>query len=246
MEPCEFLSWDTNFFGFRIARVRGNHLSDEQLPEILDWCIANKVRCLYFLAAVDDPHTVHLAEDAGFRQVDMRITFERNLLDRNIQPVRNEREGIKIRPVEKGDVPLLQRIARDSYTMTRFYFDEGFPRQRAGDLYDVWIKQSCEGYADQVLVAEFHNEPVGYITCHLSEREPEFGSIGLVGISPKTQGSGLGGLLIQRGLDWYADRMVSRVEVVTQGRNIKAQRLYQRCGFLTSNVQLWYHKWFGE
>jgi hypothetical protein len=34
------------------------------------------------------------------------------------------------------------------------------------------------------------------------------------------------------------------VNVVTQGRNSKAQRLYERCGFLTRSVQLWYHRWF--
>jgi hypothetical protein len=34
------------------------------------------------------------------------------------------------------------------------------------------------------------------------------------------------------------------VKTVTQGRNIPAQRTYQRCGFQTAAVQLWYHRWF--
>ena len=34
------------------------------------------------------------------------------------------------------------------------------------------------------------------------------------------------------------------MKVVTQGRNIAGQRLYQRCGFLTRSVELWYHKWY--
>jgi len=32
--------------------------------------------------------------------------------------------------------------------------------------------------------------------------------------------------------------------VVTQGRNLAAQRLYQRNGFVTASLQLWYHRWF--
>ena len=34
------------------------------------------------------------------------------------------------------------------------------------------------------------------------------------------------------------------VTVVTQGRNRAAQRLYQQCGFLSRDLQLWYHKWY--
>jgi ribosomal protein S18 acetylase RimI-like enzyme len=33
------------------------------------------------------------------------------------------------------------------------------------------------------------------------------------------------------------------VSVVTQGRNVAAQRLYQRAGFVTASTQLWYHRW---
>jgi hypothetical protein len=32
--------------------------------------------------------------------------------------------------------------------------------------------------------------------------------------------------------------------VVTQGNNLAAQRLYQTCGFLSRDLQLWYHKWY--
>jgi dTDP-4-amino-4,6-dideoxy-D-galactose acyltransferase len=37
---------------------------------------------------------------------------------------------------------------------------------------------------------------------------------------------------------------VTEVTVVTQGRNIEAQRLYQKCGFLSRAIYYWYHKWF--
>ena len=36
---------------------------------------------------------------------------------------------------------------------------------------------------------------------------------------------------------------ITYIDVVTQGRNYSAQRLYQRCGFITQSTELWYHKW---
>ncbi len=43
---------------------------------------------------------------------------------------------------------------------------------------------------------------------------------------------------------WLSDLDFDRVNVVTQGKNIPAQRAYQRCGFITRSVELWFHKWF--
>jgi len=41
-----------------------------------------------------------------------------------------------------------------------------------------------------------------------------------------------------------ARQQIDKVSVVTQGHNLAAQRLYQRCGFLTHSIKFYYHKWF--
>ena len=46
-EPCEMLPWDSEFFGLRIARVRGEMLSDELARNVNAWCAEHRVRCLY-------------------------------------------------------------------------------------------------------------------------------------------------------------------------------------------------------
>jgi ribosomal protein S18 acetylase RimI-like enzyme len=57
---------------------------------------------------------------------------------------------------------------------------------------------------------------------------------------------GVGRKLVVASLGWFDAHGADRVTVVTQGRNIAAQRLYQRCGFLTRSTGLWYHRWFSE
>jgi dTDP-4-amino-4,6-dideoxy-D-galactose acyltransferase len=147
----------------------------------------------------------------------------------------------RIRPWCERDLPLLAAIARISHRDTRFYFDRGFSSDRCDDLYDAWIRNSCAGYADAVLVADV-GETAGYISCHLDANSE--GRIGLAAVGAAFQGQHLGSDLVQAALHWFASKGVSSATVVTQGRNIAAQRLYQQCGFRTVSTQLFYHRWF--
>lgn len=248
----EVLNWDSSFFGFRVARLSGDTLAREQIQSIDAWCRQAQVDCLCFLSRADDPITTGLAEDNGFRLVDIRLTFE-------YKPPAGAtfeipKAGYQIRSARPGDVEPLQDIAGQSHHDTRFYFDTRFPRPLCDQLYKTWIKRSCEDYADLVLVAELEGIPVGYISCHLDQADPGLnptsssliGRIGIVGVSAQAQGRGIGQGLVLSAADWFLKQGAQKVTVVTQGRNSNAQRLYQRCGFLTQKVQLWYHKWYHE
>ena len=70
--------------------------------------------------------------------------------------------------------------------------------------------------------------------------------IGLIAIAAGHQGRGLGRLLVEHSLEWARHAGAQVMTVVTQGRNVPAQRLYQRCGFVTASFELWYHRWFGR
>ncbi len=243
IDLCELLDWDTTLFGFRIARVRGDVLTPESVQQIDDWCRQARVRCLYFLGRADGANTARLAEDNDFRLVDIRMTFRCQISNVNRDPKKHTKRAALVRHVRPEDICLLQNIARESYRDTRFYFDANFPKHLGDLLYETWLKLSCEGYADAVLVAELDSVPVGYISCHL-DKELRTGKIGLVGVNNQARGLGLGQTLVFNALEWFLTQGVQEVFVVTQGRNCAAQRLYQRSGFLTQTVQLWYHKWY--
>jgi len=173
--------------------------------------------------------------------VDVRMTFEHQLSG----IVESANGDTVVRMARAEDVVPLQGVARQSYYGTRFYFDQNFPRQLCDLLYEEWIKASIEGYADAVLVAELDGIPVGYISCHL-DRKSSTGKIGLVGVSSRVRGQNIGRTLVSNVLEWFSAQGTQKVIVVTQGRNYLAQRCYQRCGFLTKKVHLWYHKWYAR
>ncbi len=242
-EPAVLLPWDTDFWGFPVGRVRGDTLTAGGAAAIDAWARAGGVRCLYFLARSDDAPTVRVAQDNGYRFVDARVTFRQRL--RGTPPVPAV-AGIAVRDGAAADGAVLGRIARGSYRDTRFSFDDGFPKDRADALYVRWIGQNCESDDTFVLIAEGEGRPVGYISGHRAPTDGVAGSIVLVGVHPEARGVGVGQLLVQAALARFAAEGRHDLSVVTQGRNDAAQRLYQRNGFLTSEVRWWFHRWYAS
>src|SRR5262249_40600106 len=76
---CEFLEWDTRFFGVRVARVVGRTLDDENARSVLNWCEKEQIDCLYFLADANSEASVSAAEKYGFSLKDVRITCQKKL-----------------------------------------------------------------------------------------------------------------------------------------------------------------------
>lgn len=231
--PGTYLDWDSNFFRRRIARANPNRLSGEQADELVAWCKAEKIDCLYFLSDSDDATTVREVAARGFTFVDVRCVLEW----RGAPPPLPA--GIRLS--QPSDIEPLKAMARVNHRDSRFYYDGHFPHADCDALYALWIERSCTGYADAVLVAERDGQPAGYISCHTKD---DTGQIGLLGVGEAWQGQRIGPALIEASLHWFSERGISRVQVVTQGRNVRAQRAYQRCGFYSLEVQLWYHRWF--
>jgi len=231
---CNYLEWDSQFFGLRIARLTERYLTAEGAAAVRHWCEANRIDCLYFLADADDAQTVTLAQANGFQLVDIRVTL-------GCKPGRGE-PAPAVRPFQPADAPELRKIARVSHRDSRFYYDARFPRWQCDALYQTWIGRSINGWADAVLVAECDGRPAGYVSCHLVP--PSAGSIGLIAVSEHCRRRGLGRQLMAAALEYFGQNGVEQATVVTQARNVDSQRLYQCCGFLTQSVQLWYHCWF--
>lgn len=235
---CTYLDWDSEFFGHRIARANPTRLDHLSMNELVSWCSENRIECVYLLAEPDDPQTARLAEVNEFLLADVRLRFERAV----DQPPPTLTSSV-VRLAREEDLEALRAIARTVHRDTRFYFDQHFDRAKCDQFYETWIEKSLRGYARAAFVAEADGKAVAYVTCHLRGDEAQ---IGLLGVADGYRGASLGSTLLRHFLIWAAKENAKRAVVITQGRNIRAQRLYQRCGFVTASCQLWYHRWFTE
>jgi dTDP-4-amino-4,6-dideoxy-D-galactose acyltransferase len=230
---CKVLEWDSEFFGRRIARYCIDELTEATAAAALDWCGEHEVDCLY-VPLRNDPESIALAGRLGFVHADTRITLSRVLSHAEGPPP-------EVRTALASDVPALRAIARCGHHDSRFYHDPHFPREICDAFYETWIERSCQGWADRVLVTPRSGPPSGYISCHVS---PEgYGSIGLIAVGVGHRRNGYGGRLIAGALEYFRDRGVETVRVVTQERNRDGRRLYERHGFTVESSAVYYHAW---
>jgi dTDP-4-amino-4,6-dideoxy-D-galactose acyltransferase len=229
-------------FGFRIARVKTERLTKGIERDVAAQCAQERIACLYFLAPSGDVPSRRCAEEAGFTLADIRMTFERSLETHPPVPL-HPRDDLRFSLARRSDVRSLQKMAANLYPESRFAVDPHFPREAAPRLFAEWIARSVAGrFDDCVWLVRSGRTLNGFISCrNKTSRE---GSIGLIGVIPGLHGRGIGAALVEKACAWFQEHRTPSVSVVTQGSNVAAQRLYQKGGFRTERVELWYHKWF--
>jgi dTDP-4-amino-4,6-dideoxy-D-galactose acyltransferase len=235
--PCEKLDWDTEFFGFGVGKVTTDHVYPETLDAIDDFCLENDIRVVFYLAESNNVQAVHNAEDAGYRLVDNRTTLDREL-DRIPTMVDSPAD---YRSSTKEDITILRDIARDVFVYDRFHADPNFDDDLADEMRATWIENMCGELGDRVIIAEVDGRVGGFIALEIDDG---VGKIVLTGVDEFAQGDNIGSGLTISALQWFRNQGCETARVVTQSRNIPAQRIYQDLGFKTTESAFWLHKWF--
>ena len=236
------LPWDTAFFGFKIGRINPRQLEPLTVSSNLAHAQRAGFQCLYFEAAPHDATTVELAERYGFHLVDVRVVLEQGLDLQSGRPSRSRvaSPSVSTGPYRPEDIASLEEIAVEIGHLSRFQFDNNFPADAQRRLYRAWLHKSIADESGALIVAYENGVVAGLITC---ENTDGLGRIILIGVRSHFRGHGVAEALVQASLDWFRSQGSRRVQVITQVRNVPAQRLYQKMGFLTHSVTLMYHRW---
>ena len=232
---CEVLDWDSKFFNRAVAKVSRSSLTLADAKRVRNWATAHDIQTVYFLVRLDDLPSAWAAESAGFRLVDVRLTYEHK------SP--RAFEDLRVRAARPDDQADLEVIASKSFSFTRFARDSAFGPDNAARLYREWLRKSLSGWAQRTLVAESQGRPAGFATCHVTSSH---GSIGLIAVDEHERGKGIGPALVLSANSWLRDSGALSITVVTQGANLPAQRVYQATGFGTKSVEIWFHLTLGQ
>lgn len=236
LPPAEFLPWDSEFFGIRIGRIHPGPLN----PLAVDaWRRENRIRCLYYLAELDDLASIHAAESMGFHLMDIRASF---LLPLPYQASVNPK--FQIRRANDEDLPAIRKLSTGIFTNTRFAQDLNFPRNRVEDMYNQWVENHLHFPNTGLWVSEDAGGLNGFVTA--VELDSTRVRISLLGVAEQARGQGLALSLNNHVINHYSSLGYKDLEAVTQTRNRTTFNLNFRCGMKLISQQLWYHGWFDD
>jgi GNAT superfamily N-acetyltransferase len=239
------LEWDSELFGFPVARIVPPDLDDRTIHRALQEGARRGVRLAYWSPDANRPVLEDLLTRWGGRQVNQRAVFQKSL--ETSEPSRPGLPSTTVvqeyPPGPASDEIIALSLLAGQYS--RFRTDASIPRGVFERLYTLWgMRSTTRQIADIVLVArQSEIGPVGLITGSI---EGSRGVIGLVSVDPGFQRMGIGAALLHsfHGALLSRGAMVSRV--ATQLQNRGACLLYQRAGYELIEVSSVFHFWLAH
>ncbi len=226
-------AWDSQILNRAVAQ--GNSLN---VPDSLG---AEEMRCAFAQLVNEFPKlgieylTIRLDENRlreaqelqryGFERLDTIFEFNKKITapgatGRPLQP------EYVVRSAVAADASEVGQLAAQSFQFSRFHSDLKIAPHLAEKIHFEWGKNCCLGAAaDHVCLVFKKSHLAGFVSCKFS------GWIGLVAVSPKDRGRGLGKLLLHLADQWFLQQGCTEAFVQTQANNFAALDLYRASGF---------------
>lgn len=227
----EKLTWDTEFFGFNVARVFLNNNNDLEriVPNL--WKEGTKLIYVFSKSLIND---IDLIDKLQGKLVDIKITYSKIINASTI-----EKPPIVMEYNSSYVTQNLYDLALDSGEYSRFKSDMRLPNGTFEKMYKLWIEKAVKkSIADKVYFLQMDNEVIGFVSLKLNDK---YGEIGLIGIKREFQGKGFGKRLLTKAENYTFIKGLKEIRVATQFANIRACGFYKKNGYLENEPMYIYH-----
>jgi len=231
------LKWDSDFFGYKIAQVNNGESIEIKLPSILTFLKESDYKLLVWKIPLENKKLFEIAINNKGILVDEKTTYtiliNKNIINSNTPKI--------IEYPYKGINKELLNLAIESGEFSRFKIDLNFKNGEFKKLYKKWIERSVKKeIAEKVFVYILNNKIVGMITIGKKNSK---GAIGLIAVNKEYRGLNIGKQLIQNAINYFNSISVTKLEVVTQGKNKQACLFYEKCNFKIKKIEYVFHFW---
>lgn len=226
------LQWDTDFFGVKSAKITLNgELNGQEVKNMLEEAKEyGFVTIENICGAYSNDYYLGKLSEAYITDCPMTLKKETRPYDADAY------NGVVIRPAEESDLSVLTEIARNAFTISRFFNDPEIDNGKAGELYTCWIKNSLKSADKKVFTTDDNS---GFIIC--SENNEGDGVINLIATGATARNRGIGSALVRFADNWAYECGCKNIYVGTQSTNIPAINLYVKNGFKVFRTTRTYH-----
>lgn len=226
------LKWDSKFYGFNIAHLKIDK-SAKNLSSVEKFIHKKNIFLVQSCCDISDTSSITLLEKHDFHFVDLKILYT---LD--INRIKFKRKAVLM--AGKDDILPLSKIAKSIFKNSR-YCHKKINRNKTAQLYKIWIEKAVRGEFDDFCLKIAKNKSiVGFVSVKVVDKKRA--RIGLIAVAKKYQNAGFGRILLEMLFSLMKKKKLNIVEVVTQGKNLKAQNFFSKNGFEIKNIQSWYYK----
>ena len=236
IQKYRILSWDSEFFGFIVARILPDKLDLKELKSILTDLKNRKASLAYWASNSKDGDLQKVAKTLGGFLTGEKIIYVANL--KKISPS-SLPLAIKIEEYEdkKPNKDLINLITRGG-VYSRFYVDPKISRKQYEDLHKLWIVNSVKD--NNIFITKDRNQIIGFVS--LNEKDKR-GNIDFIVVDESFRGKGVGTALLYQAHKWFISNGYNDVQAVTQKENVIASRMYAKCGYHIEKIERIYHFW---
>ena len=226
----EYLSWDSDFFGYRTGRIIIDDFDEDCLVAGIKHSDAE---LLYIFDSTLSEEVDSFLTSEGAVKYDCRMEYEKLL------PVNcNAGVGQDIEFYNGGFTEELEKLAYSSGEHSRFKKDKKL-RSFYESLYKRWILNSLKD-RNRLLVVREADRIIGFLSFSINGKTA---NISLFSVNRNNLGKGLGTRLYHVLECFLVESGLTKVTVRTQQENSGACRFYKKLGFKLVKRQNIYHLW---
>lgn len=175
----------------------------------------------------------------GFYIVDTLVSYVFDY-EKNVFPEIKESKEVFIDKVNQEDVEEISKIANNSFFNDRFHNDINLNNDLCNQYYENWIRNSCNGFADLVLVGKDNKGNIlGFGTGKYFDEEHS--ALVLNAVTELARGKGVYTLMIYEAMKFFKEK--SRyLTLGTQINNYAVQKAWNKLGFKIYESKYVLHK----
>jgi len=236
MNGYDILKWDTDFFGFPVAKINMQNVDANELSNIIDDLKEKNVSLAYWSTNSNDVLSNKAAVSLNGFLTGEKVTYFLDLEYYKKKPVEEKTSVIEFK--EEQPDKNLQNLIVEGGIFSRFYVDPKISNKQYEDLHRFWIANSVKN--NTIFVIREDEKIIAFVS--LNEKNNR-GNIDFIVVDKHHRGKGFATKLMDHAHMWFASKNYKAVQADTQIENKNACNMYKKFGYKKEKTEKNYHFW---